>query len=58
MKNQLKCKRCEKTFTVHKFAIDPVYATYCKPCIKLALKAYAKLSAKEVIRMEYKSFQA
>ena len=50
-----KCKKCGNDFQVPKYAIDIVYARYCKPCIKIGLKAYAKLSIKEVIEMECKS---
>ena len=51
----MKCEKCNNDFKVPKFAIDMVYARYCLPCIKKGLKAYAKLSAKEVIQMELKS---
>ncbi len=50
-----KCKKCGNEFKVPPFAIDMIYARYCKSCIKLGLKAYAKLSTKEVIEMECKS---
>ena len=51
----MKCEKCGNDFDVPKFAIDMVYARYCKPCIKKGLKAYAKLSAKQVIEMECKT---
>ncbi len=54
-KSKCYCERCGDEFRVPQFAIDMVYARYCKPCIKIGLKAYAKLSAKQVIEMECKS---
>ena len=51
----MKCEKCGSEFKVPPFAIDPAYARWCKPCLKLGLKAYAKLSAKQVIEMECKS---
>ena len=50
-----KCKKCGNDFQVPKYAIQMIFASYCKPCIKKGLKAYAKLSAKEAIQMEIKS---
>ena len=50
-----KCEKCGNNFEVPKFAIDPAYARWCKSCIRLGLKAYAKLSTKQVIEMECKS---
>ena len=52
-----KCKKCGNEFQVPEYAIQMIYATYCKPCIKEGLKAYAKLSTKEVIEMEIKSLR-
>ena len=50
-----KCEKCGQPFEVPKYAIQMIYAKYCKPCIKKGLKVYAKLSAKEVIEMECKT---
>ena len=50
-----KCKKCGNEFQVPKYAIQMIFATYCKPCIIKRLKAHAKLSPKEVIEMECKS---
>jgi hypothetical protein len=49
------CKTCGNQFKVPKFAIDMVYASYCKPCIKIGLKAYAQLPIEEVIKIEFES---
>ena len=49
-----KCQKCGNEFEVPKYAIDMVFAKYCKPCIKKGLQAYAKLSHKEVINLHLK----
>lgn len=49
----MKCK-CGNEFEVPKYAIDPVYAKYCKACIKKGLQNYAKLSTEEVIKLHLK----
>ena len=50
-----KCEKCGQPLEVPKYAIQMIFARYCKPCIKIGLKAYAKLSTKEVIEMEMKN---
>ena len=50
-----KCEKCGNKFKVPKYAIQMIFAMYYKPCIKKGLKAYAKLSTKEVIENQVKS---
>ncbi len=50
-----KCEKCGNEFKVPEYAIQMIFAMYCRPCIKKGLNAYAKLSIKQVIEMEFKS---
>jgi len=51
----LKCKKCSYEFEVPKNAIEPVFAIYCKACIKEGLKKMAKMPLKEYMKMTAKS---
>jgi len=54
-KVMLKCKKCSYEFEVPKNAIEPVFAIYCKACIKEGLKKMAKMPLKEYMKMTAKS---
>ena len=51
----MKCEKCGNDFEVPKFAIDLVYASYCLACIKVGLRAYAKLPIEEIIKRQLNS---
>lgn len=49
-----KCKRCGNDFEIPKFAIEMVYAEYCKPCINEGLKKASKMPLNEFMKLTVK----
>jgi hypothetical protein len=46
------CKKCGTEFKVPADAIEMVFAIYCQPCIKIALKKMAKMPQKKYMEMQ------